>query len=155
MLIEREDMKKATSSGILLPEQAQEKPREGIVVAVGWADAEKHQVRPGDRVMMPKYGGVEVDSMVGAHNHILIDVDDILGIMVPVLIKDPYLGGVAGSVASGAAILGTKVEQCVDSAGVFIDNASVVEKDVPSDDDFDEPLGERKCEEGEACESCT
>jgi chaperonin GroES len=85
VLIERDEIKTETPSGILLPDQAREKPREGTVIAVGWKqeEADKHSVKPGDRVMLPKFGGVEVENS-GLNKQTLIDEDEIMGILVPV-----------------------------------------------------------------------
>ena len=55
-----------TAGGILLPEAAQSAPNEGIVKAVGsgMRNAEgtviPPQVKEGDRVLLPEYGGTNV-----------------------------------------------------------------------------------------------
>ena len=60
--IEREDI---TSSGIILPDTAKEKPQEGEVVAVGsgrFSDEGKRvpmEVKVGDRIIYSKFGGTE------------------------------------------------------------------------------------------------
>jgi len=46
-----------TSSGILLPETAKEKPQTGLVVAVG--EDEDIPVKANDKILFPKYTGTE------------------------------------------------------------------------------------------------
>jgi len=60
--IEREEK---TSSGIVLPDSAKEKPQEGKVLAVGSGHLKDGQripleVKEGDRVLFSKYAGTEV-----------------------------------------------------------------------------------------------
>jgi chaperonin GroES len=70
--------------GIIIPDSAKEKPQEGEVVAVGnckMIDGKevKFNVKKGDKVLMPKYGGTEV-KMDGVEYQILRE-DDILAIV--------------------------------------------------------------------------
>lgn len=64
VVVEREEAK-ATKGGILLPESAQKKPREGKVIAVGPGKADSNgklqrmDVKVGDRVLFSSYGGTE------------------------------------------------------------------------------------------------
>ncbi|MDF7805811.1 co-chaperone GroES [Pontiellaceae bacterium B12219] len=52
--------------GIIIPDAAREKPQEGLVVALGTGKLNENgetvafNVKEGDRVLMPKYGGTEV-----------------------------------------------------------------------------------------------
>lgn len=46
-----------TASGILIPETAQQKPSEAIVVSVG---PTAQDIKIGDKVVFSKYGGTEV-----------------------------------------------------------------------------------------------
>jgi len=52
--------------GIIIPDSAKEKPQEGKVIAVGTGKIDEHgkkvpfNVKKGDIVLMPKYGGTEV-----------------------------------------------------------------------------------------------
>jgi chaperonin GroES len=60
--VEQEDV---TSSGIVLPDTAQEKPQRGVVLAVGdgrVVDGKRlaPEVSDGDEVIYSKYGGTEV-----------------------------------------------------------------------------------------------
>ena len=55
-----------TKGGIIIPDSAKEKPQEGKVIALGTGklddDGKKipFNVKKGDRVLMPKYGGTEI-----------------------------------------------------------------------------------------------
>ena len=55
-----------TKGGIIIPDSAKEKPQEGKIVALGTGklddDGDKipFNVKEGDTVLMPKYGGTEI-----------------------------------------------------------------------------------------------
>jgi len=63
-----------TSSGILLPETAKEKPQTGLVVAVG--DDEDVPVKVNDKVLFPKYTGTEFK--FDGEDYLLMEGSDIL-----------------------------------------------------------------------------
>ena len=71
--------------GIIIPDTAKEKPQEGKVVAIGTGklddDGKKiaFNVKVGDRVLMPKYGGTEVK--INDKEYQIIREDDILGVI--------------------------------------------------------------------------
>jgi chaperonin GroES len=73
-----------TSSGIVLPDKAKEKPQEGEVVAVGPGkildDGSKSQmdVKAGDKVVFSKYAGTEIK--IDNEEYLIVRQDDILGI---------------------------------------------------------------------------
>ncbi|MCX6375348.1 MAG: co-chaperone GroES [Armatimonadetes bacterium] len=73
-----------TKGGIVLPDSAQEKPREGEVIAAGPGKVLESgtlvpmEVKVGDKVMYSKYGGTEVK--VGADEYVILRQDDILAI---------------------------------------------------------------------------
>lgn len=75
----------AVKGGIIIPDSAKEKPTTGKVVAVGTGkldDAGKKiafNVKAGDKVLMPKYGGTEVK--LDGKEFQLIREEDILGII--------------------------------------------------------------------------
>jgi chaperonin GroES len=80
--LEQADQKKG---GIFIPDSAKEKPQEGKVIAVGEGkldDSGKRvpiNVKKGDKVLMPKYGGTEVK--IDDKTYQLIREDDILGVI--------------------------------------------------------------------------
>lgn len=78
----------ATKGGILLPDAAQEKPKEGIVIAVGpgkiddQGKREPLNVSVGDRVLFTSYSGTEVkQSDHNGEEYLIMSEDDILGIL--------------------------------------------------------------------------
>ena len=80
--IEQEEM---TASGIVLPETAKEKPQQGKVLAVGPGrldDKGKRQaldVKVGDQVLFPKYGGTEIKQ--NGTKYLIMRESDILAIV--------------------------------------------------------------------------
>lgn len=86
---------KATSSkgGILLPDSAKEKPKQGAVVAVGEGKQredgsfESIEISVGDTILFGSYAGTEVKAHGGDENeeYLIIALDDILGVLSPSL----------------------------------------------------------------------
>ncbi len=74
-----------SKGGILLPETAKEKPKEGEVIAVGPGKAndegqiEKLSVQVGDIVLFGSYAGTEVKH--DDEEYLIMSEDDILGIL--------------------------------------------------------------------------
>lgn len=65
LVVKAIEAEQTTSSGLVLPDTAQEKPSRGTVVAVGdgrWEDGKRVplDVAVGDEVIYSKYGGTEV-----------------------------------------------------------------------------------------------
>lgn len=85
ILIRRSKIK-ATKGGILLPETAQEKPKEGEVIACGPGKMnedgtiEKLHVQVGDKVLFSSYAGTEVKGSDDEELLILTE-DEVLGIL--------------------------------------------------------------------------
>jgi chaperonin GroES len=85
VLVKRVDSETTTKGGIIIPDNAKEKPLEGEVVAVGNGKVlEDGSIRPmtvkaGDRVLFAKYAETEVK--VGADTLLLLREDDLLGIV--------------------------------------------------------------------------
>ena len=50
-----------TAGGLYLPDTAKEKPRTGVVLAVGTDEDLREKVKEGDRVLYGKYTGDEVE----------------------------------------------------------------------------------------------
>ena len=71
--------------GIIIPDTAKEKPQEGKVVALGTGklddDGKKipFNVKKGDLVLMPKYGGTEVK--INDKEYQIVREDDILAVI--------------------------------------------------------------------------
>jgi chaperonin GroES len=73
-----------TSSGLVIPDTAKEKPQEGSVVAVGPGKFEDGQRTPldvnvGDSVVYSKYGGTEVK--VDGEDYLILSARDVLAVL--------------------------------------------------------------------------
>ena len=85
ILVKRVEEETKTAGGILIPDNAKEKPMEGSVVAVGAGKVlTDGKVRPmevkiGDRVLFSKYSGTEIK--IEGTEHLILREDDILGIV--------------------------------------------------------------------------
>jgi chaperonin GroES len=61
VLIESLEAETKTAGGIIIPDNAQEKPQQGIVIGVGDGTAEiKLTLKAGDKVLYGKYSGTEI-----------------------------------------------------------------------------------------------
>lgn len=85
VLVEPIEEKEVKKGGIIIPDSAKEKPQEGKVVEVGTGKRDDDgkviafNVKKGDRVLMPKYGGTEVK--IGDKEYQIIREEDILGVI--------------------------------------------------------------------------
>jgi len=79
------EAEETTAGGIVLPDAAQEKPRQGRVLSVGDGRLNKdgsrssHEVTEGDRVVYSNYSGTEVS--VDGESLLIMSEDDILAIV--------------------------------------------------------------------------
>ncbi|WP_373036150.1 co-chaperone GroES [Sulfurimonas sp.] len=76
VLVKRVEEANTTASGIIIPDNATEKPSQGEVVAVS---KEVTELSNGDVVLFGKYSGNEV--ALGADKFLVLEVDDIFGIV--------------------------------------------------------------------------
>ncbi len=85
ILVKRVESETTSKGGIIIPENAKEKPLEGEIVAVGSGRVLEDgtvrplQVKAGDRVLFAKYAETEVK--VGGENFLLLREDDLLGVL--------------------------------------------------------------------------
>jgi chaperonin GroES len=85
VLVEPLKENEVKKGGIIIPDTAKEKPTQGTVIAVGTGKLDEQgkkipfNVKKGDKVLMPKYGGTEVK--LGDKDYQIIREDDILGIV--------------------------------------------------------------------------
>lgn len=85
VLVKRVIQEEKTSSGIIIPDSAQEKPMEGEIVAVGNGlrdDSGKvHalEVKNGDRILFAKWGGTEIK--LEGQEYLIMKESDILAIV--------------------------------------------------------------------------
>lgn len=78
VLIQPLEQESKTSSGLLLPETAKEKPQTGIVVAVG--DDEEIKLKVNDKVLFAKYTGTEVK--LDGKEYLLMECSDVLARLI-------------------------------------------------------------------------
>lgn len=84
ILVKRSEAEQ-TKGGIYLPDSAQEKPKEGIVLAVGPGLPDNNgkitppELKEGDRILFSSYGGTEVN--LKDEEFLILKDDEVLGIM--------------------------------------------------------------------------
>ena len=84
VVLKQVEAEETTKSGIVLPGQAQEKPQQAEVVAVGpggVVDGKEitMQVKAGDKVIYSKYSGTEVE--VDDEKYVVVKQNDILAVI--------------------------------------------------------------------------
>ncbi|HEX5138462.1 MAG TPA: co-chaperone GroES [Planctomycetota bacterium] len=85
VLLRRLEAEEKTKGGIILPDTAKEKPKEGEVLALGEGELDKNgkrkdfQVKKGDRVIFSSYAGTEVK--LDGEEYLILSEDDILGVV--------------------------------------------------------------------------
>ncbi len=85
LLVKQIEAEEKTKGGIIIPDTAKEKPKEGIVKAVGPGKSlEDGKIQPmnvkvGDRILFTSYGGTEVKS--DGEEYLIMKEEDVLGII--------------------------------------------------------------------------
>jgi chaperonin GroES len=85
ILVKRLEAEEKTAGGIVLPDTAKEKPKEGKVMAVGSGKLldngkrAEFQVKKGDRILFTSYAGTEVK--VDGEEYILMSEEDVLAVV--------------------------------------------------------------------------
>ena len=85
IVVKRLEAEEKTAGGILLPDTAKEKPKQGRVLSLGEGrrlDNGKRapfQVKEGDRVLFTSYAGTEVT--IDGQEHLIMTEDDILAVI--------------------------------------------------------------------------
>ena len=85
LVVKRLEAESKTAGGIVLPDNAKEKPRQGKVLSLGdgklldSGSRAKFQVKEGDRVLFSSYGGQEVT--VDGEEYLIMTEDDILAVV--------------------------------------------------------------------------
>ncbi|NGX37306.1 MAG: 10 kDa chaperonin 5 [Chlamydiae bacterium] len=78
----------ASKGGILLPDSAQEKPKEGEVLAIGPGKRDEDgnmqplEIKIGDRVLFGSYAGTEVQTDNVDEEFLILSEDEVLGVLV-------------------------------------------------------------------------
>lgn len=85
VVVKRQEAETQTASGIIIPDNAQDKPHQGEVVAVGPGKTMDNgqlrapQVKVGDRVYFRKYGGAEIK--LQGQEFVIIREEEILAVI--------------------------------------------------------------------------
>ena len=85
IVVKRLEAESKTAGGIVLPDNAKEKPRQGKVLSLGDGKLlddgkrAKFQVKEGDRVLFSSYGGQEVN--VDGEDYLVMTEEDILAVV--------------------------------------------------------------------------
>lgn len=86
LIVEVLDEEETTSSGIVLPDTAKEKPQRGRVLAVGPGPRDEDgdyiqmDLAEGDEIVFSKYGGTEIK--VGVDEYLILRESDVLAKVV-------------------------------------------------------------------------
>ncbi len=78
VLLSIEGGEEKTSSGLFIPQTAQEKTQTGVVVEVG-DDDDVITVKKGDKVMYDKYAGTTIE--IDGKDHLIIKMPDIIAVI--------------------------------------------------------------------------
>ncbi len=82
VLLERIDEENKTASGIIIPDNAREKPSRGKVIAVGpGTKDEPITVKPNDTVLFAKWAASASDIKLDGKDFVILKETDILGIL--------------------------------------------------------------------------
>lgn len=80
ILVKNDKAETKTSSGIIIPDAAQEKTQTATVVAVGTGtDEVKITVKVGDHIMYDKYSGTQIK--IDGEDHLILKMNDVIAII--------------------------------------------------------------------------
>lgn len=86
VIVTIDDSEQTTSSGLVIPDTAKEKPQQGTVIAVGPGKRSEQtgeviplDLKAGDTVLFSKYGGTEVK--VEGTEYLILSARDILAVV--------------------------------------------------------------------------
>ena len=85
VIVQRVEAEEKTAGGIVLPDTAKEKPKRGIILAIGNGKLlddgtrSEMQVKKNDEVLFTSYAGTDIK--VGGEEYMIMDENDILGII--------------------------------------------------------------------------
>ena len=79
ILIEPVEAEEKTSSGLIIPDTAKEKPRIGTVIEVGTDEDLREKIKDGNKVLFAKYGGDEVE--MNGKEYRIVQRADILAVV--------------------------------------------------------------------------
>lgn len=85
IMVKRVEAEEKTKGGIVLPDSAKEKPKEGVVMSVGKGklldngERAPIQLKKNDRVIFNSYAGTEIK--VEGKDYLIMNEDDVLAIV--------------------------------------------------------------------------
>ncbi len=85
IIVQRLKEEEKTAGGIIIPDNAKEKPVEGKIISVGPGKRNDSgervalQVEEGDTVLFSKYGGTDV--IIDGEDYLIMREDDVLGVI--------------------------------------------------------------------------
>ena len=85
ILVQRIEAEEKTAGGIVVPDTAKEKPKEGKIISLGTGkvndkgEKQPFDVKEGDEVLFESYAGTEVK--IDGEEYLIMKEDDILGII--------------------------------------------------------------------------
>ena len=85
ILVERIEAEEKTAGGIVVPDTAKEKPKEGKVISLGTGkvnekgEKQAFTVKEGDKILFESYAGTEVK--IDGKEYLVMKEDDVLGII--------------------------------------------------------------------------
>lgn len=78
VMVKLEKNESKSPGGIIIPDTAQEKTQEGLVVEVG-DDKDVIKVKAGQKVMYDKYAGTQIK--IGGVEHLILKMSDIIAVI--------------------------------------------------------------------------
>jgi chaperonin GroES len=78
VMVKLEKNEAKTAGGIIIPDTAQEKTQQGVVVEIG-DDKEVIKVKPGQKVMYDKYAGTQIK--IDGEDHLILKMSDIIAVV--------------------------------------------------------------------------
>ena len=103
LIVEALDEEETTTSGIVLPDTAKEKPQRGRVLAVGPGPRDedgnyiKMELDEGDEIIFSKYGGTDIK--LGSDEYLILRESDVLAKVVTSRSKTSKKKEMAGAAA--------------------------------------------------------
>ena len=77
VMVKLEKNEAKTAGGIFIPDTAQEKTQQGVVVEVGpGTEKEPITVKPGQKVMYDKYAGTQIK--INGEDHLILKIADVI-----------------------------------------------------------------------------
>ena len=75
VMVKLEKNEAKTAGGIIIPDTAQEKTQQGVIVEIG-DDKDVIKVKPGQKVMYDKYAGTQIK--INGEEHLILKMSDII-----------------------------------------------------------------------------